>query len=123
MGTNFFDFKDRVAPAPKAKSAKPLAAADALTVSQLSSQIERVVRAGFPSTLLVKGELSKFRVNAGSGHAYFTFKDANACIECVMWKSDVVKLRFTPTQGMELLARGKVGVYPDQGRYQLYVST
>jgi exodeoxyribonuclease VII large subunit len=124
MGTNFFDFKEKVtAPAAKPKSAKPLAGSDALTVSQLTSQIQRVVRGGFPSTVLVKGELSKFRPNAASGHAYFTFKDAGACIECVMWKSDVAKLRFTPTQGMELLARGKVDIYGEQGRYQLYVST
>lgn len=133
MGTNFFDFRERVVGSkPKPKSAKPLAAshgagagsgADVLTVTQLTSRIEGVIRAGFPASLLVKGELSNYRPNASSGHAYFTLKDAGACLNCVMWKSDAVQLRFTPADGMELLARGFVQVYAQQGKYQLYVSS
>ncbi len=69
MGTNFFDFKEKVS-APKGKRAKPQAgtgehsrtadakAADALTVSQITSKIDRILRDGFPQSILVKGEVS-----------------------------------------------------------------
>src|SRR5688572_23015721 len=132
MGTNFFEFREQVtAPKRKPTSAKPLAAshsgsapgAEALTVTQLTSQIDRVIRAGFPAPVLVRGEVSNYRPNASSGHVYFTLKDAGACVNCVMWKSDAARVRFTPADGMELLARGHVQVYAQQGRYQLYVST
>lgn len=134
MGTNFFDFREQVtAPRQKPKSAKPLPAsqggggagrgADALTVTQLTSRIDGVIRAGFPAPLLVRGELSNYRPNPSSGHLYFTLKDAGACVNCVMWKSDAADLRFTPGDGMELLARGFVQVYAQQGKYQLYVSS
>jgi exodeoxyribonuclease VII large subunit len=135
MGTNFFDFREQVtAPKRKPTAVRPLAdpakppapeggTVDAVTVSQLTSQIDRVIRAGFPAPVLVKGELSNYRPNASSGHLYFTLKDAGACIDCVMWKSDAVRVRFQLAAGMELLARGHVQVYGQQGRYQLYVST
>src|SRR5688572_18408462 len=129
MGTNFFDFKEQVTAPKKPKSAKPLAAegvgaaAAALTVSQLTSQIDRVIRKEFPSSVLVKGELSNYRLHAPSGHHYFTMKDAGACINCVMFKSQASRLRFTPADGMELLGRAEVQVYAQQGRYQLYVTS
>src|SRR5687767_1944288 len=108
MGTNFFDFREQVtAPRQKPKSAKPLAASrsagtsgagaavqDALTVSQLTARIDGAIRAGFPAPLLVKGELSNYRPNQSSGHLYFTLKDAGACVNCLMWKSDAAQLRF-----------------------------
>jgi exodeoxyribonuclease VII large subunit len=134
MGTNFFEFREQVtAPKRKPAAVKPLAAShagagagagtDALTVSQLTSQIDRAVRSGLPAPVLVRGELSNYRPTKSSGHVYFTLKDAGACIDCVMWKSDAVRVKFTPTAGMELLARGSVQVYAQQGRYQLYVTT
>ena len=139
MGTNFFDFREQVTQRQQPASArrKPTAVrplpggggtgggggGDAITVSQLTAQIDRTLRAGFPAPLLVKGEVSNYRPNPSSGHVYFTLKDANACINCIMWKSDAVQVRFAPSDGMELLARGTVQVYAQQGKYQLYVST
>src|SRR5688572_18341721 len=128
MGTNFFEFREQVtAPKRKATAVKPLAVSqaggEALSVTQLTSQIDRVLRAGFPAPVLVRGEVSNYRPNAASGHVYFTLKDAGACVNCVMWKSDAVRLKFDPSDGMELLARGNVQVYGQQGRYQLYVSS
>ena len=129
MGTNFFDFKERVAAARKPQSAKPIAAPatttveQALTVSQLTAKIDNVLRAGIPGVVLVKGEVSSFRPNPSSGHVYFTMKDAGACVNCVMWKSDAAKIRFKPADGMELLARGTIAVYREQGKYQLYVTS
>ena len=128
MGTNFFEFREQVtAPKRKATAVKPLAVSqtgtESLTVTQLTSQIDRVIRAGFPAPVLVRGEVSNYRPNAASGHVYFTLKDAGACVNCVMWKSDAVRLKFDPSDGMELIARGNVQVYGQQGRYQLYVSS
>lgn len=94
-----------------------------MTISQLSSKIEKVVKTGFPAPVLVKGELSNFRPHAASGHWYFTLKDAQTCIDCAMWKSDAGRVKFDPQDGMELLARGTVGVYGQRGKYQLYVSS
>src|SRR5688572_123712 len=100
MGTNFFEFREQVtAPKRKDAGAKPLEAShgiNALTVTQLTSQLNRVIRSGFPAPVLVKGEVSNYRPNASSGHVYFTLKDLDACLSCVMWKSDAVRLRFTP---------------------------
>src|SRR5687768_10856790 len=132
MGTNFFEFREQVtAPKRKPTSAKALgsanpqpggAGAEALSVTQLTSQIDRVIRVGFPAPVLVRGEVSNYRPNASSGHVYFTLKDAGACVSCVMWKSDAARVKFTPADGMELLARGTIQVYAQQGKYQLYVT-
>src|SRR4051812_23486225 len=104
MGTNFFEFREQVT-APKRKGkptavtplagAKPQGAAErsALTVSQLTNELDRVIRAGFPAPVLVRGEVSNYRPNASSGHVYFTLKDAGACLSCVMWKSDAARVK------------------------------
>src|SRR5690606_17541626 len=57
-----------------------------------------------------------------SGHFYFTMKDADACIDCVMFKSDVARVKFEPKDGMDLLCTGSIKVYAQRGRYQLYVT-
>ena len=81
-----------------------------LTVSQLTAQIERVIKAGFPSSILVQGEVSNLKIHS-SGHIYFTLKDSEACINCVMFRSDAGRLKFEPEDGMELLVSGRVSVY------------
>lgn len=120
-GTNFFDFREKLT------SRRPAAAAgdsaSPLTVSQLTSLIDRAIRAGVPATVLVQGEMSNFNHHRGSGHFYFTLKDADSSIDCVMFRSDATRLKFTPEDGMELVAGGRVQVYPSRGRYQLYVNT
>lgn len=67
----------------------------------------------------VRGELSNYKIYP-SGHHYFTLKDAESSIRCVMFKSSAVKLRFRPESGMGVTAFGKVSVYPRDGAYQLY---
>ena len=116
-GGNFFDFRDKLS-----AKAPPAAAQDALTVTQLTARIERALKT-LPPVFLVRGEVSNFKPHAASGHLYFTLKDAGAAINCVMWKSDAVKLKFKCADGMELLATGRVAVYPQQGKYQLYVTS
>ena len=134
MGTNFFDFREQVtgAEAEARRSAKPLAAcrsraaagavADAADGLAAHAQIDRVLRAGFPGAVLVKGEVSNYRPNR-SGHALLHAEGRRRVHDCVMWKSDAARLQFTPADGMELLARGDVQVYAQQGKYQLYVTS
>jgi exodeoxyribonuclease VII large subunit len=66
----------------------------------------------------VQGEISNSKLHT-SGHFYFTLKDEGAQISGVMWRSRVANLPFTPEDGMKVLARGSVTVYPPRGNYQL----
>ena len=70
--------------------------------------------------VLVRGEASNYKVYP-SGHHYFTLKDAEGSLKCVMFKNAADTLSFRPTDGMRLLAAGQVSVYPRDGVYQLYV--
>ena len=71
------------------------------------------------SSLLVRGELSNYKCHS-SGHHYFTLKDEGGALHCAMFRSDAVRLRFRPANGMKVLALGRVSVYPRDGQYQLY---
>ena len=70
--------------------------------------------------LWVRGEISNFS-QPRSGHLYFTLKDSESAMRCVMWKPSAMRLRFTPTDGMLVEAHGAVSIYPAQGQVQLYV--
>ena len=69
----------------------------------------------------VRGELSNYKMYP-SGHHYFTMKDADGALRCVMFKSSAHKIRFRPENGMSVVAFGRVAVYPRDGTYQLYVN-
>ena len=71
--------------------------------------------------VLVRGEVSNYKCYP-SGHHYFSLKDAQGSIRCVMFRSDAVRLRFRPVNGMSVVAFGRVSVFPRDGRYQLYCS-
>ena len=93
-----------------------------LTVSELNSYIKEVLDSDvLLSGVYVKGELSNYKVYP-SGHHYFTMKDAEGSLKCVMFKGSAVKLRFRPENGMSVVAFGRVAVYPRDGVYQLYVN-
>jgi exodeoxyribonuclease VII large subunit len=121
MKESFFDFRERMSARQKAPAAP--GKLDPLTVSQLTVQIERAIRFGVPATVHVRGEVSNLNLHRASGHLYFTLKDAEACIDCVMFRSDVERLKFKPVDGIDLLVTGRIGVYPQRGRYQLYATT
>ncbi|MFO7680329.1 MAG: exodeoxyribonuclease VII large subunit [Chloroflexota bacterium] len=70
----------------------------------------------------ISGEISNF-TRARSGHLYFTLKDAEAQLKCVMWRSAADKLRFTPGDGDAVVAGGRISVYEASGVYQLYADT
>ncbi|MCX7903963.1 MAG: exodeoxyribonuclease VII large subunit [Caloramator sp.] len=69
--------------------------------------------------VIVKGEISNFKLHS-SGHMYFTLKDNEAKIKCVMFKGYGSKLKFMPEDGMSIIAYGSVTVYERDGQYQLY---
>lgn len=88
------------------------------------SQINEYLRGKFESDALlnqvaVKGEISNYKVYP-SGHHYFTLKDQGASLKCVMFRGNAMKLRFRPDNGAQVIAMGKVSVYPRDGAYQLY---
>lgn len=91
----------------------------ALTVSELTRLLNDLIEEHFDRVCVV-GQISNFKIHS-SGHAYFTLKDEEAQISCVMWKSHVRFLEFDPEDGLEAVAQGYIKVYPKQGRYQLYV--
>ncbi len=68
----------------------------------------------------VTGEISNLS-RAASGHLYFTLKDSQAALGCVMWRSTAARLTWQPAHGAAVLAQGRIAVYAPQGRYQLYV--
>lgn len=91
-----------------------------ISVSQLNEYIQRIVDGdSFLSNIAVKGEISNYKIYP-SGHHYFTVKDSTASLKCVMFRSSAVKLKFRPENGMQIIAMGRISVYPRDGAYQLY---
>ena len=123
MTADFFEFQARLKRPQSSAAPSSTAHEKPLSVSELTTRIKRVIDSGFPANVLVRGELSNFNRNASSGHLYLTLKDAGACLDCVMYRDEASRLKFQPVAGMELLAGGRVGVYPQRGRYQLYINT
>ena len=71
--------------------------------------------------LLVRGEVSNYKCYP-SGHHYFSLKDEQSSLRCVMFRKEAVRLRFRPANGMRVVAFGRVSVFPRDGQYQLYCS-
>ena len=90
-----------------------------LTISQLTYQIKALIETGLPVVWLT-GEISNFKHHT-SGHFYFSLKDENSQIPCVMWAGRNRSLYFIPQDGMQVLAHGQVTVYERRGYYQLDV--
>lgn len=71
--------------------------------------------------IYIRGEISNYKLYP-SGHHYFTLKDAEGALRCVLFKGSALRLRFRPENGMKVIAFGRIGVFPRDGAYQLYVS-
>ncbi len=89
-------------------------------VSQVNEYVKAMLE-GEPllQDLLVRGELSNYKIYP-SGHHYFTLKDRDGALRCVMFRSQAQRLRFRPESGMKVIARGRISVFPRDGAYQLY---
>ncbi len=93
------------------------------SVSELNNYIKNMFDMDpFLAEVHVRGELSNYKVYP-SGHHYFTMKDENGAVRCVMFKNSALHLRFRPESGMKVIAFGRVTVYPRDGAYQLYVNS
>ncbi len=73
------------------------------------------------SQVLVRSEISNYKVYP-SGHHYFSLKDAESSVRCVMFRREAASLRFRPENGMKVVVSGRVSVFPRDGVYQLYCS-
>ncbi|MCW8892290.1 MAG: exodeoxyribonuclease VII large subunit [Deltaproteobacteria bacterium] len=91
----------------------------AISVSTLIACIQELVEDNFVE-VLVRGELSNVSQPA-SGHYYFTLKDNKAQVRCAMFRSHARVLRFKPEDGLAVICRGRVSVYPQRGDLQLIV--
>jgi exodeoxyribonuclease VII large subunit len=91
-----------------------------LSVAQLTRRIKGLLE-GQVGAVWVAGEISNWRL-AASGHAYFTLKDLDSQIDAVMFRGAMSGVRFTPENGMEVLAQGRVTVYEKRGNYQIILN-
>ena len=90
------------------------------TVSQVNQYIKSLLdRDRELTALYVRGEISNYKAYP-SGHHYFSLKDGDGAIRCVMFKREAISLRFRPENGMKVIAFGRVAVFPRDGQYQLY---
>lgn len=90
------------------------------TVSQVNGYVKSLMDGDALLTgLLVRGEISNYKCYP-SGHHYFSLKDEQGSLRCVMFRGDAARLRFRPANGMRIVAFGRVSVYPRDGAYQLY---
>ncbi len=93
----------------------------AISVSELNSYIKnKFENDEYLENVLVKGEISNFK-NHYTGHMYFTLKDENSLIKCIMFKSYAQRLDFMPKDGMKVFLVGGVSVFERDGVYQIYV--
>lgn len=92
-----------------------------LTVSALNYYIKSI----FDSdenllNIFVEGEISNFKNHYSSGHLYFSLKDENSVIKCVMFNRSAARLKFVPENAMKVIIRGRVATYERDGQYQIY---
>ena len=93
-----------------------------LSILQVNEYIRSAMdRDSLLTAVAVRGEISNYKVYP-SGHHYFTLKDNESSLRCVMFKGNAMRLRFRPENGMQIIAMGKISVYPRDGAYQLYCS-
>ena len=94
-----------------------------LAVSQINAYIKQLLDSdALLQELCVRGEISNYKVYP-SGHHYFTLKDSAGALRCVMFRGSASGLRFRPENGMQVLALGRITVFPRDGAYQLYVTS
>jgi exodeoxyribonuclease VII large subunit len=89
------------------------------SIAEVTTLVKVALEERLPGRLTVAGQIGDFR-QVSSGHCYFTLKDADSVLPCVMWKSDFREVKFRPETGMAVIATGHIDVYIPGGRYQFY---
>lgn len=90
-----------------------------LSVSQLNRSVRQLLELHLPM-LWIEGEISNL-ARPGSGHWYLTLKDTSAQVRCAMFRNSQQRVRFTPSNGMQVLVRCKAGLYEGRGEFQLII--
>lgn len=88
-----------------------------LSITEITRQIKGTLELGF-SDVWIQGEISNFKLHS-SGHLYFTLKDEGSQISAVMWRGRASTMLFRPTDGMKVIAKGRISVYEPRGSYQI----
>lgn len=92
------------------------------SVSEINNRIKNLLDSDpILGRVYVRGELSNYKIYP-SGHHYFTLKDKEASLRCVLFRGDAQRLRFRPENGMGVTCMGRVSVFPRDGAYQMYVT-
>ena len=104
----------------KLRKNKELSKINTYTVTQVNKYIKKILDNDFIlSNIKIKGEISNFK-NHSSGHLYFSLKDENAAMRCVMFKGQTLSLKFKPQDGMKVVISGYISSYEKDGQCQLY---
>jgi len=114
-------FMDDLLPAQARLLAEPVAGDNSapLTVSELSARLKRHVEDGF-GRVRIRAEISGWK-RVASGHCYLALKDDKAVIDGVMWKATAAMLAFAPEDGIEVIATGRLTIYPGRSKYQIVI--
>ncbi len=95
-----------------------------ISVSELNEYIKLVLENDeLLMRVFVKGEISNFVNHYKTGHFYFSLKDAGGAVRAVMFRGNASRLKFVPENGMRVILGGRIGVFPRDGQYQIYVDT
>lgn len=92
-----------------------------MSVSEIAGALKRTVEGAF-SRVRVRGEISGWK-RAASGHCYFSLKDEGAVLDAILWKNAAQRLAFSPEDGAEVIATGKLTTYPGRSKYQISVES
>jgi exodeoxyribonuclease VII large subunit len=92
----------------------------AISVSELTTSAREIVEGAF-APLWIRGEVTDFKAHR-SGHWYFCLRDANAQVRCVVWSAEQFRIPAPPDEGMQVLAFGRLTVYPSRGDMRFVVS-
>jgi exodeoxyribonuclease VII large subunit len=122
VSTPLLDFSETKDPTPPQTVPQSVenSVAQPSSVTELTLRVKKQIESNF-SNVWVVGQVSNVSLPR-SGHVYLTLKDENAQLPAIVWKSTVSRLRFKIKDGMELVCRGHLDVYPPQGKYQLIVT-
>ncbi|MBQ8741535.1 MAG: exodeoxyribonuclease VII large subunit, partial [Clostridia bacterium] len=92
-----------------------------ITVSALNTYVKSLIENDPHLTFInVSGEISNFKNHFSSGHWYFTLKDQNASVRCVMFRSAATRVKFEVEDGLAVILKGRVSLYEKDGQYQFY---